>query len=384
MTTTVARPPPSFAYPPASAPDIIRSNQKDAYFQSLLSTHLASTFRSLYGARATHAYTAELTTLADFLYLALTTLVGNRTLGEEYCDIVQVEDGIGGLGLSGPGLPGRLPALARRAGYVVSVVGAPYLLSRLLPPLRRRLRAKLEAVVARARRSGAPTSRTLRVQEYALANLDTLTSTAPVFAVSLATFYFTGAYYHLSKRLWGLRYVFSRELGASEARAGYEVLGVLLVAQLAVQAWFHARDTWVHGPTGKAAEGRAATAGGVLGDGVAGDASIDPLAYTANNAVLMTSSAAGTQAERVAGLTGTPALGEDEARVDLGAREAMRWLAGRQARKCTLCLEAMKDPSATVCGHLFCWGCIRDWCREKPECPLCRSHCAAQHILPLR
>ena len=115
-----------FSYPWAAAPDIIRSNQKDAYFQSVLLTHLSSVIRSLYGARAAHGWTAEARTFTELLYLGLTTGVGNRTLGEEYTDIVQVEDD-----------SHRLPSLARRAAYILSSVLLPYALTRLLQILER-------------------------------------------------------------------------------------------------------------------------------------------------------------------------------------------------------------------------------------------------------
>ena len=48
LTQDAAR---TFNYPWAAAPDIIRANQKDAYFQSALLTHLSSVIRALYGTR---------------------------------------------------------------------------------------------------------------------------------------------------------------------------------------------------------------------------------------------------------------------------------------------------------------------------------------------
>ncbi|KAK5281035.1 peroxisome biogenesis factor 10, partial [Cryomyces antarcticus] len=100
----------------------------------------------------------------------------------------------------------------------------------------------------------------------------------------LATFYFSGAYYHLGKRLWGLRYIFTRRIAPSEQRVGYEVLGVLLVLQMAVQGWLHMHQTYTSAPTEVANSGSAAGGTAVIDGGV--EVSLDANAYTSNNALL--------------------------------------------------------------------------------------------------
>ncbi|PYI10574.1 hypothetical protein BO78DRAFT_204735 [Aspergillus sclerotiicarbonarius CBS 121057] len=351
-------------YPFATSPDIIRSHEKDVFMTGSLTSQAHSIVRSLRGARYAHTHSDAIKHLTEILYFSLTTFVGNRTLGEEYCDLVQLEDDTL-----------QLPSLPRRAGYILSTILLPWTLQRILPAFRQRLRSKLERSIARQQLKAAQTKGTveraknnsskkqsfftkLRIQKYILEHLDSITSLSPVYALSIATFYFTGAYYHLSKRFWGLRYVFTKKLEDSEQRVGYEVLGVLMVLQIAVQGILHIRKVGADLQQEDQDSGLDAS-----GAKQYGDALIPSLEHPSS----------------------LPLLPASSARYDFSEdSNAIPWIPTGQQRKCTLCLELFKDPSVTTCGHVFCWTCVRDWVREKPECPLCRQEVLLSKVLPLR
>ncbi|KAL7950750.1 Pex12 amino terminal region domain-containing protein [Trichoderma barbatum] len=356
-------------YPFAAAPDIVRSHQKDAYFTGHLANSFTDLHRRLFGARSAHSLAPELRTAASLLYFCLTTLPGNRTLGEEYCDLVQV-DASAGL---------ALPVLSSRAAYIAGTILLPYLASRILPGLRARLRRFLDRRLAALRQQGKAKTRQARFLDYLSTHLSSVTSSAPLQAVVLALFYFNGTYYELSKRLLSLRYVFTRTVPDTPDRGGYELLGVLLAIQMGVQAFLHVRETF--SSVASSQRERAAFHSGEL------DVSLNHNnTYTSSNNDLLLSGLGsnGAQATKVdiATTTHTPMSGVP--RFHLENESTMGYIKGSQQRKCTLCLEEMKDPAATQCGHVFCWECIGDWVREKPECPLCRREAMVQHILPLR
>lgn len=377
--------PEQYNYPWATSPDIIRTHQKDAYITGTLSTQLSSILRELLGARFAHKYSNATNHLSELLYLCLTTLLGNRTLGEEYCDVIQVEDDTL-----------RLAGLARRVGYIASVVFSPWILSKTLPALRRKLRLKLEKTTARARHKlelqqqhstrRIPAPRSLRFQEYILTHLDSLTSLSPVYALSLAAFYFTSSYYHISKRLFHLRYIFTKKLAPNEQRIGYEVLGVLLILQMAVQSTLHIRETFFSASPDEveASEKISQKAGQPVqvGGGVELPLGGDSLLLSDLDLHSTTHHPPSTSFEKN---TNTPNVDPNEnPHYLLTDEETMAWIPAGQQRKCTLCLEQFKDPSVTTCGHVFCWTCVQDWVREKAECPLCRTAIQGNKVLPLR
>ncbi|PKS06603.1 hypothetical protein jhhlp_007352 [Lomentospora prolificans] len=361
---------PTSPFPYAAAPDIIRAHQKDAYFTGYLANTLSSLHRSIFGARSAHTWAHESRLASSLLYLSLTTLLGNRTLGEEYTDVIQVH-----------APTSSLPKVSRRAAYILASVLAPYAAAKILPKLRTKLRAALEARVKKLADQGKARGKESRLWRYLLAHFASITSGTPIYAVSLAVFYFSGTYYEISKRLLGLRYIFTHKVPDTPDRAGYEVLGALLVVQLATQTYLHVRHV-LSGPAPVPDHNHRERLADAYSTEL--DVTLSDNAYASNNQLLNTLSTSGANSTKlnIEAATHTPIL--HGARYDLSNDSVMGFIKGAQQRKCTLCLEELKDPSATQCGHVFCWECIGDWVREKPECPLCRRETMVQHILPLR
>jgi len=47
---------------------------------------------------------------------------------------------------------------------------------------------------------------------------------------------------------------------------------------------------------------------------------------------------------------------------------------------CPICLESVKQPSSTVCGHIFCLTCIRNTLAVLGRCPTCRARIRSTQV----
>ncbi|TPX32096.1 hypothetical protein SeMB42_g07649 [Synchytrium endobioticum] len=155
----------------------------------------------------------EVSLAADFCYHALTTLAGTQTLGEEYCDIMQITQG-----------SLTVPSPLRRTLLVLSHILLPYLAHQAATWLR----------IASRNLAPVDTMYTLLIRRAAefVPSLRSVWSEY-LRSVHLAWFYFTGSFYHVAKRIASLG--FDMQLEKEEEVVGYEVIGALILTQLVIR-----------------------------------------------------------------------------------------------------------------------------------------------------
>lgn len=306
----------------------MRAHQKDAYFESSFRLQIQDVLNVFKGQRFINTHPEEITVAAKSLYLMLTTLIGSRTLGEEYVDLIYVNR-------SG----NRLPKLLPRIGFILSYAVVPYIISRLVRKVQ-------------ARESKDDQSWIVKFCSSYSKVLDT------VLNLHIAIFYFLGQFYSISRRIFGLRYAFGHNKSPKDmSKAGnYSFLGALILIQFAVKSIIKLKAYTDQNQT-KATE--------------KSDLSI-PGKYESIS-----------QLEEVSNEISENQSINKLVNIDLSNPGDLPYIP-ENSRACMLCLSPMINPSASTCGHLFCWDCIVDWIREHPECPLCRQLCLEQNILPLR
>ena len=149
--------------------------------------------------------------------------------------------------------------------------------------------------------------------------------------INVCLFYFHGTFYHLAKRLTGIRYVnFTQTEAEDETRASFRLMGWLASAQLLLSLLY-----------------------GVI------------------------------KARRLFLTDSPPAPGDSEqASQSEGDGSYVK-----PGERCPLCLERLGSrglTTATPCGHLFCWSCILQSLARQSDCPLCRQPVEPARIIPCR
>ena len=211
---------------PAGAPELVRSSQKDRFYTGYLNGLLSDAARQFLPLRRWIQCQRELQLLAELAYYGLTTVYGNQTLGEEYCNIVQVSSG-------------GAPSTYRRAGAVLIQALGPYLFEKLLE----HVHWKLTTRAFSQRLSEETYERLTKIVGFCEETVSTLSR------LHLAVFYLRGIFYEVGKRMTSIRYVALRYSGdgtESLQMNAYKTLGWLILLQVVVelskQLW--KRHTW--------------------------------------------------------------------------------------------------------------------------------------------
>ena len=203
---------------PARAPELVRSNQKDIYYVSNTSHLVSEIAKGLVHPYSWIRYQKELQLIAELIYFGFTTVYGNQTLGEEYCNSVLVGQSE---------RPYSAASLLRRLIGILLQVGGAYVFRKFTLWLNTRIDAH-----------DLPLN--LTESSYrSLAKVTALCETVLdiVGQFHLALFYSHGAFYHIAKRLAGLHYVMIR-YGVPEnitQSSPYKYLGWIMSIQIMVK-----------------------------------------------------------------------------------------------------------------------------------------------------
>ncbi|XP_068163349.1 peroxisome biogenesis factor 10 isoform X2 [Antennarius striatus] len=299
---------------PANQSQLIRSSQKDEYYQVFLRNKASASFQTLAGSKLWLDWRKELELLADLAYHGLTTFSGYQTLGEEYVNVIQVDPS-----------KHKIPSWARRGVFVLCYVFCPYLLDKVLVCLENELNGGQEScngVRWQHAVSGLWSLELLlkRWMQRALRLLSVSQRKAclPVVPIlqhgvtllhrlHVAFFYINGSIYHLSKRAAGISYVSVTGLSGSDRtiRNSYKLLGTVSVLQLLITICLHF-NTWRQ-------------------------------RYRARQELKRCRNPSSQRTQ----------------------------CSGSRVTRCILCLEERRHSTSTPCGHLFCWECITEWCNMK-------------------
>lgn len=304
----------------ADIAEIVRSQKKDEEYVDEFSSSVRALAQNFLGQRRYVRFEKELRLVGPLLYYAVTTLSGKKfviswgtvshgilsfsglqTLGEEYVGLIETVRGRGNRRV--------VPSLVRRVVFVLLQVCGPQIVDILLLSARKRLvDSELDKkqswinVLDAARRDAIPALQRLH----------------------LALFYIFGRYYHLSKRVAGVRLVSLRPSTNWNFLFLFRWLGYSSVVQILVSLVLWSYSELI--------------------------------------------------ALRLDRRSKADAISKSDELIEERRASSFR---------CQLCLDEGKPFACTPCGHPFCWDCLLEHVVENRNCPLCRSDVTPSRVIPL-
>lgn len=229
----------------------------------------------------------------------------------------------------------RLPKLLSRLGFVLSYALIPYFTTKII----KKIKVKYE---------NSQKDVPFLIQFFS----DYKNLLDVIMNLHVALFYFNGQFYSISKRIFGLRYALGHNKDLLQLRkfGNYSILGIIILVQFFVKGLLKLKaynDDLI-----KQKKSKTVTA-------------TDNESWSHINSI--------DQLKEI----------EFQDTIDLANPKVLPYIPA-DSRDCMFCVSPMENPTAALCGHIFCWQCITDWLRENTECPLCRQQCLEQNLLPLK
>ncbi|GMR43038.1 hypothetical protein PMAYCL1PPCAC_13233, partial [Pristionchus mayeri] len=299
----------------AEVGEIVRAQRRDEEEVALLEGRISSILNQVLSHREWMRAVPYLAAASKTLYYSATLLSGSSTLGEEYVRLME----------SSSPHPST-PHWARRALFLLLHVYAPIFVDRALARAERALLSPDTESFAGVdiRRNRVARATLTRMVQWLRHSFST-----SLHRVHIAAFYIFGAYYQLSRRMAGIRFVSFSPNSDLKALKVYRWLGYVTLAECLLSTLL-----WAVAESAKADDRRAD--------------------------------------RRKGGGKSTVEQEEEEEQEN------------EKYPSCALCASS-RPPACPPCGHVACWTCLAQIAtsEEGPRCPHCRSPFKPQQLVPL-